>query len=733
CFILYGILMVSLLSLSIGENQLGNCQFKISPTVTERLLGFAKSGKNIFIFEFHLSDKKLDNLLNAMPWDYFAMARTFTWISQNSAGMIAYKQFYYDFSIRSFNLLKEYIANIKIGINVNCTSENIQRHDIVFFIFQELMGIIFANDLLMKDSGYMCFFINLSLELQETHPRILKSYRNFGINREIVKKYCCQIKRNSTIVNDSKLICKGQTMKNSQFVDFENIIGAILWAFLPLFITFVRKAQLPSFSHHFPAELIPNDKLRITNTLPDELEWISEKHGFHASSQLLSWICCFRYSTYFASRLRRLCFLVVSLSILFFDILMHYFFLYETVEILYQDEIPLGHRALIFGIEESYKNTDGFFGGPFVWLISYFSLNLILFVVPSRLSETITYNIPDQISFTFLIQSIELLKHYGNLDISCVEHYDRLYEILKANISTALNPDFWKLVFNTWKTRINNIWFSYYRRHFLWQFIMVWPLIFFTILLAVLFVCEFLLCLIYYGIPIIYLILTIPQNYSKFYIFPIFRNPSYILKMIAVILMALSLPFFILWGLYSIYIFLVSFQVLCNYVFTLAIVFLIKPDVVGNFWFIVMFFIYGIEIIKSIEKQYGTILVQSTYLAKNIRPDLVQTKYGEDYIYAGLFKTILHITVPLRYEVGKGILKLFLITSFFLACNEIINKHDLELTEYTKIILILMTSMIPKMMSIINTNIDQSSFQQVKIIDIINNFQTHATPYLSIN
>ncbi|XP_036363259.1 uncharacterized protein LOC118765385 [Octopus sinensis] len=584
------ILIITLTSLNIEAKELDNdCEMKIPPNVSEILSRLVKLGKKVFHFEVHLSNKTLDDLLNPVPLDYFANARHFTWIPDEPDGLIAYKNFYYDFSSYSLNLLDVYIAHPRIDIDINCTKENIQRRDIINLIFEELKRFIFTQKSIMGKSGYMCFFINLSQDIKKNNPFSFEAYRRLGMNRNVLKKYCCELHKNESHVYHPKSICAGNIINVSRFLNFEKIVAAVLCAYFPLFINFVSKAKLPSFCRQ--------------NTLPYKLEWINENHNTYNFTDILSWLFCFHHSTFFASRLRRFLFILFPLSIIFLDLLMHYFFLYETIEILYQDGIPLGHRALILGIPESYENTDGFFGGPFAWLICYVSFNFILFVLPSRTSETIAYNTLHQRStFTFLIQNKSLLEKYGSLNVSTQQDYDLLYAIIKANISTALNPNFWYLIIYTWINRIKKIWLYYYRRNIFWKFITLWLFVSITILFAVFSVCELFLCLMYYGIPFVYLILTLPLSYSRVYIFPLNENPNYIFKIVAVLLTFLSLPFCILWEYSSMYIFVITLKVLCSYIFTIAIAVLAKPDNVGDLWFAAMFFVYGVTIANAIMK-----------------------------------------------------------------------------------------------------------------------------------
>ncbi|XP_014782097.1 uncharacterized protein LOC106877664 [Octopus bimaculoides] len=713
--------IVILISLNTEAKELGNnCEIKISPDVNKILSRLVRSDIKVFNFEVHLSDKRLDVLLNPVPLDYFANARQFTWIPDEPDGLIAYKNFYYDFSIYSLDLLGAYIATPRIDIDINCGRQNIQRHDLIHLIFGELKRIVFIDTLKIGESGYMCFLINLSQDMKKNSPEALKAYRRLSINRELVKNYCCKLYKSGSHVYHPKSICSGNIIENSMFLNYENIVGAVLWAYFPLIISFLSLATSPSFSRQ--------------NTSPFKLEWINKNHNTYNFPDFLSWSFCFHNSTFFASRLRRFFFILFSLSVIFLDLLMHYFFLYETTNILFQDDIPLGYLTLILGFSKSYENTDGWFGGPLVWLISYVSFNFILFVLPSRLSETIAYNTLHQRSTcTFLIQNKRLLEKYGNLNVSTQRDYDLLYAIMKANISTALNPNFWHLIIYTWIKHIKKIWLYYNKRNIFCQLILLWFFIAITILFAAFSVCELILCLIYYGIPTFYLILTLPLSYFKVYILPLYLNVNFIFNIVAILITILSFPFYILWALYSIYIFLTSFQILCNYTFTIAVAVLAKPDNVGDIWFVAMFFVYCIAIVNANIKQYQSVMVNSVKLTKVFRPNLVQTKYGEEFINANLFKTIVNHHFPLRYEIGKSIMKLFLIVSLFFACNNILSRNDFDFSTFTKISLILMTSMIPKLLAIINVKFGLTISLTHKIIETIIVFDHGTAPHTSLS
>uniref|UniRef100_A0A0L8GC23 Uncharacterized protein n=1 Tax=Octopus bimaculoides TaxID=37653 RepID=A0A0L8GC23_OCTBM len=773
-------IIISLTSLNIHAKKIGNnCEIKISHNVSQILTRLVKSGKLVFNFEVHIADKKLDGLLNPVPLDYFANARHFMWIPDNPDGLVMYKNVLFDFSIHSFNILDVYIASLNIVVDINCGKQNIQRYNVVNLIFEELRRIVFIDDLQMGESGYMCFFINLSRRLRNNSLSTLLACRRLGINREILKNYCCLLHNDDNHTYESKSVCSGNIIENSMFVDCANIVGAVLWAIFPLLISFVSEAKLPlsanhslptgntslnsrepnqqqsadeelalSTEHKSPDSREPNrqqsaDKEVVLSTahaspdsrepnqqqlhydeftteylLPDKSEWICVKHDIYSFSYFSSRLFCFHHSTFFVSRLRRSILILLSLSVILLDLLMYYFFLYETLTIFSHDRIPLGYRSFILGIPKGNELSDSFVLNPIVVIISYIIVNFILLVLPSRLSDTIAYNaLYQESTCTFLIKDKNFLVEFGNLNVTTLRDYDRLLAIMKANISVAANPNFWHLLFSTWIKRIKKIWDKNVPK-----FILFLPIIVITILFAVFSICELLLCLVYYGIPFVYLILTLPLSYFKVYILPLYKKRNRIFKCVTVILPLMSLPIFIAWAIYSSYVFLMSFQIICSYIFSIATAVLAKPETASDTWFVTTFFMYGFTDMKGIQEHYHTLLVEFIQLTKTVRPDLVLSKYGEEFIKAKLFKEIVNNHCSLRHEIGKSILKLFLVVSFFFACNNIINRKDLDLSRFTRIALVLMTSAIPKFFSKINTKFPFNKPLLDNVIETIKTF-----------
>ncbi|CAI9722406.1 Hypothetical predicted protein [Octopus vulgaris] len=151
----------------------------------------------------------------------------------------------------------------------------------------------------------------------------------------------------------------------------------------------------------------------------------------------------------------------------------------------------------------------------------------------------------------------------------------------------------------------------------------------------------------------------------------------------------------------------------------LSIAMLANPDIVGDIWFVAMFFVHAFTVMNAIQEYYKGILVQSIKFTKIIKPNLVQLKYEEEYIDAKLFEAIVNKYFPLSYEIGKAIIKLILIVSFFFACNNIINRKDLHLSAFARIALILMISWMPNVLSKMNAKFHCDTSLSHKVIHTI--------------
>ena len=389
-----------------------------------------------------------------------------------------------------------------------------------------------------------------------------------------------------------------------------------------------------------------------------------------------------------------------------------------------ENNIPLGYKSLMFGYKKSAENTDNFFGSPMVWFSAFLFLGVIVINIPNRLCETIAHStLHQRQTETFLIQDISLLQRYGSLKYSDLHDYDLLYAILKASLLTALNPSFWYAVIKRWFDRCKQVYNYFNRPQVIFQLMGVCVTILCTLLSIILCASELLLCIIYYGCPQFLIWKAIPHSYTLCYVTPLITNDKLGIKILGLILFIISLPVYFFLFLFSTYLFLTLFQLLSSYVMFTVIALIAKPDAIAYVLLILVFFYFVVSILKSVSKTYQSLLKVSIKLADSVSGDFVYTMLGERYIYVELFEEIVKRHHPIRYEVAKTFTKLILISLVFISCVYSFENISLNISTYIKIGLIILTSMIPKITTVLNDTVMESRWKIERILETIYNYK----------
>ncbi|XP_036355393.1 uncharacterized protein LOC118761507 [Octopus sinensis] len=820
------ILIISLTSLNTyAKEHRNNCTTEISPTVIKNLTRLVRSGKQVFNFEVHIIDKKIDGLLNPVPLDYFANARRFTWIPDKPDGLVMYKNVLFDFSIRSFNILDAYIATPSIDIDMNCGKQNVQRYDVIYSIFEELKRIVFINESQMGESGYMCFFINLSHDMQKNSPYTLLAYRILGIYREILKNYCCELHKNDNTTYEPKSICSGNTIENSMFVNCANVVGAVLLAIFPLYIRFISKAKLPPYSCNQPQsgnaevhlDILPSspnsnepNQQQSTNeevhleTLPSSPNSLEPNHQQSTNEEVHLEILPsspnslepnHQQSTNEEVHLEILPSSPNSLEPNHQQ---------STNEEVHLEILPSSPNSLEPNHQQS-TNEE---------------VHLeILPSSPNSLEPNHQQSTNEEVHLEILPSSpnsnepnqqpsINEEVHSRNEDTSPnslepnqqQSTNERLNSQNEDTSPNSLEPHQQQLPNNEYLCKYalpdKSEWISiqhniYSFSHFLyWLFCFHYSTLFVSrlrrgilillslsvilldLLMYYLFLYETVTIFLHDRIPLGYrsFILGIQKSYELsdcfvwgpflgiisyiIFNFILFVLPSHLSEIIAESILDTKLKedsFSTLQGydrllaIIKVKVFIAADPYFWKSIFVkwitrihkmwtifcksnifikiiLSIAMLAKPDTVGGIWLIAMFFVHAFTVMNAIQEHYKGILVQSIMFTKTIKPKLVQLKYEEEYIDAKLFEAIVNEYFPLSYEIGKAIVKLFLIVSFFFACNNIINRKDFDLSAFARIALILMTSWMPNVLSKINAKFHFDTSLSHKVIHTIYEF-----------
>ena len=704
------------------------CIVNVSKSSIKEFNDSLRNEKKVIYFQINYDSKQADNLTKPISDDHFANPNKYMWLYDGDKGLPIYMNAPYDFNLLSLFILKEYTSTLQVNMSVSksCNENIVSRVDFLRLVFHQLIQIVSPAPLPdKKDTAYICYDINNKKNLPEYS---FMAYKRLGINRQILCSYCCKVKASERMNNISLNLCPGHEICSSKTLDLQNYIGAFLFAFFPLAIGFITRAKLPWNHSKFAyiRSVSQNFHKGEQFQLPfgTEHSWINEYDKPYSIFTFLKWLVLFNQSSLLASRIRRSLTVLLSILTLLVDLILQYLFFEKTLQIYLDDNIPLGYKSLMFAYDKSLKNVDYFLGGPLVWFLAFLILGLIVINIPHRLCETIVYStLHQRETYTFLIQDIGLLQRYGSLKLSNIHDYDLLYAILKASLLTALNPSFWYAVIKRWFGRCKRIYNYFNRPRVIFQLMGVCVTFLCSFLSIFLCVSELLLCVVYYSCPQLMIWKAIPHSYTLFYVYPFIRHNKLSFRICGLLLFIISLPIYFFLFLFSTYLFLTMFQLLSSYVMFSVIALIAKPDAIAYVLLVLVFFYFVVLILKSISETYQSLLKVSIKLADSVCEDFVYTRLDERFIYSELFEEIVERHHPIRYEVAKALTKLILVSLVFISCFYSFENISLNLSTYIKIGLIILTSMIPKITTVLNNTVLDSRWKIELILETIYSYK----------
>lgn len=733
CFALFFSGVISGRPMKLQVEGRDHCTVTVSGSSRKRFNTSLENGIKVFFFQVHYNWKPANYLTRSIRDDHFANPNEYMWLYDGEQGLPIYMNAPYDFDLLSMFILREYTESLPVYMNVSksCNEKNVSRVNFLRLVFQQLIKIVADARLPdKKSSSYICYDINNSKKLQDFS---FKSYQRLGINREILLRYCCPMRNIPSKHHSKSDLCDGKTISSSRTLDLQNYVGAFLLAFFPLVMGFISSARLPwthtrfdyirSISNHFDK----GEQFELP--FGTESSWISERDNTYNINSFLKWLFLFRHPSLKASRIRRSMTVFSSLLVLVITLLLHFFKMKKRMKIYLDDNIPMGYISLIFGYEKSCENSGCFLGGPLFWFLSFITLALIVINIPDRLCETIAYSFLHQPqTCTFLIQDISLLKRYGGLNLSNLHDYNLLYTILKASLMTSLNPSFWAAIIKQWFRRCRNVYACFNNSRILYQLIGVSVTILCVLICSFLCLIELLLSVIFYGLPILLVWKAIPHSYIWRFIWPLFKRRN-TAKIVGFLLLLISFPVFIFLFIFNIYLFLTSFQLLSAYVIYTLIALIAKPDAIAYVLLTLVFFYFVVAIVNSVSETYQSLLKVSIKLADSVCAAFVYTRLDENFIYSELFERIVEQHHPVRYEVAKAVTKLLLALCLFISCLYSFHDISLNLSTYIKITLIILTTMIPKIMTVLNETVLESQWKIERLLETIYDYsKNHLNP-----
>ena len=726
CFVLVlsHVLCEHSMKVRIAENH--QCIVNVSKSSIKEFNDSLHNEKKVVHFQINYDSEQADHLTKSIPDNHFANPNEYMWLYDGDKGLPVYMNAPYDFDIRSLFILNEYTSTLQVNMSVSksCNEKIVSRVDFLRLVFHQLIQIVSRAPLPdKKATAYICYDINNKKNLPYS---TLMAYQRLGFRRKILLQYCCKVTDYHTDYNKSTDLCKGKTKSAETVTNVQSIAGAVMFAVFPMLLGFISSANLHQRPQ--PFSLIQSYKLENDEGLfppfGTHSSWLSEHKPYYSALILARRVLLFEKRSAFASKIRRSLAVMSCLFVVFADLLLHNIALKQRLKSYLDNNIPLGYLSMIFGYEKSAENTDYFLGGPYVWFSTFITLGLIVINIPTRLSETIAYStLHQQETYTFLIQDISLLQRYGSLKLSNIHDYDLLYAILKASLLTALNPSFWYAVIKQWFGRCKRIYNYFNRLQVIYQLMGVCVTFLCSFLSIFLCVNELLLCIIYYGCPVLQIFKALPHSYFQCFIWPLLTHRSFRRKILGVICLLLFLPIFLFLFLCSIHLFLTSFALLSCYSIYSLIALVAKPDAIAYVLLFLMLIFYLHSIAASISKTYIRLQKLSITLAPKVCKDFVYTKLGTRFIYRQLYERIIQEHHPIRFEIAKAIMKLALLSYISASCAYSFESLSLNMSTYIKIGLLIFTSMIPKLMSVLKDTMWKIDWDSEAILETIYIFQ----------
>ncbi|CAH1791478.1 unnamed protein product [Owenia fusiformis] len=212
--------------------------------------------------------------------------------------------------------------------------------------------------------------------------------------------------------------------------------------------------------------------------------------------------------------------LLLTPSLIVLDTAITFMYKHKALYIRIMSDVPIGFHAIPFGYELSSRNWLYFLGGPYVIYSVYFFLAILLVCLPVNLCEVVALQIEkNDKSGCMLFMTSDIIENLGGVKYSKLPvSYKKLSKAFTARLYTLLHYKFWVLLKNVWIKRIKAVRCKFggpFRGSLkkcvcFTIFLPVWLVLF------VLFVLDIVCCIAYFGVPIVFFIKTVVQNYIRY-------------------------------------------------------------------------------------------------------------------------------------------------------------------------------------------------------------------------
>ena len=456
----------------------------------------------------------IDNYTYGRTKDVILPKRWF-WTYYSPDGFFPYLMWPVDFSILSFGLLDARTVPVDIYIDLKVNSPNCT---LVLGEARTTYAIAKAFKQLTEDYlvdinprsytySFWCYLAERPGE-RYSWDYFLAVYTGFPGDFEGYN--CCRTDVEKTKKGDNlRITClQHQIKKMYQCTVIPYVISLIVFAYFPVFLTKLSSTWV-------------NIDRGLTESEEDE-EWLYASRKSPLTFTVLLCGLCGLSNKYpnLVSRMRRFLFILVGPCVIYIQLLVY--LKNDLINAFIRHGMPMSYLSMLGGFERSQKLFLPFLGGPYILLVVFYIGSFVFIFLPKSLDEIMdncasieqgNMYVHELYLLTF---SDKLLEELSGVSV-CKHHgYARLASRCKAGFFMVLNPHFWVHATRTQTERFvilrRIIQVRGYKKRCLMSVVVI-PCLF--LLYVVVCFTESLLCILYYGIPLLSFIKCVVKSYMK--------------------------------------------------------------------------------------------------------------------------------------------------------------------------------------------------------------------------
>lgn len=592
------------------------------------------------------------------------------WTYYLPTGFFSYIRWPVDFPILSFGLLdaktlKHQFLVVEIP-NQNC-SVLMGNRDTIRSIAYALKNM--TRDYLVKlmepySYSYWCYLAEVP-GVKNTWSYQFGIYLAYPV--EFARYNCCRTEKSKVDYKEFSIRCpEHQLGKMWQATVFPYVMGIVAFCYFPIVlfnfgagVSSIGKKKRTRQIKLIAAAEDDNDEQEYT----DDWIFLDGKPPINLKTVVFGLFGLVETYPVCVSRLRRFVFVIMSPWVIFCKLYVYYTFQYDTTMALLEHGCPMGYLSILGGFEKSRQNFMPVLGGPYCLLIIFYVASFIFFILP-------TY--PDGVVFDGTLR----YSSFGEssplfLDISTVEKYSHLLISQEtcgyrraAIFNTALfyslfNPKFWRDAVNLQFSRFQTALYSF--KSLPKQIIFS---VFGLPIYVVICFLELLLCITYYGIPVINAVCIIVTGFVIWLLkflrqrnnrsarsFRTISN-SYPCKFILASCMACL---FVYYMFSFCTIFILSFAFICQLlVFSFISVIVYPSFSFGYLFFGVVFIYYIFKIFQGVGDRYIELLADAVEISSQMDADVCRNQIIDGTV-------IIDVSVPVeitKIQISNSIINL---------------------------------------------------------------------------